>query len=79
MLALHALTIASFFGVYRSLRRRRYCDLFILSWLTIFPIIYYLVQFDYRYRYPILWVTGLLAADGIFHLVASARTAAQRD
>jgi hypothetical protein len=71
MLALHALTITSFFGVYCSLRRRRPSDFYILSWVVIFPLIYYLVQFDYRYRYPILWATWLLAADGILLAIAS--------
>ncbi len=30
--------------------------------LALFPLIYYIVQFEYRYRYPILWVTFLLGA-----------------
>ena len=31
-------------------------------WLCLYPIIYYLVQFEDRYRYPIMWVTFLLGA-----------------
>jgi hypothetical protein len=40
----------------------------ILSWLVcliclgLFPLIYYTVQYEYRYRYPILWVTFLLGS-----------------
>jgi hypothetical protein len=30
-------------------------------WLLLFPLIYYVIQFDLRYRFPILWVTLLLA------------------
>jgi hypothetical protein len=32
------------------------------SCLAFFPLIYYIVQFEYRYRYPILWITFLLGA-----------------
>jgi hypothetical protein len=32
------------------------------SCLTVYPLIYYIVQFEDRYRYPILWVTFLLGA-----------------
>jgi hypothetical protein len=31
-----------------------------MSCLTFFPLIYYAVEFEDRYRYPILWVTFLL-------------------
>ena len=31
-----------------------------MSCLTIFPLIYYVVEFEDRYRYPVLWVTFLL-------------------
>jgi len=33
-----------------------------ISCLTLFPIIYYFIEFDDRYRDPILWVTFLLGA-----------------
>jgi hypothetical protein len=33
-----------------------------MSCLTVFPLIYYVVQFEDRYRYPTLWVTFLLGA-----------------
>jgi hypothetical protein len=43
-------------------------------WLLFFPLIYYIIQFDPRYRFPILWVTLLLAgfliaelAKGVWH------------
>ena len=68
MLALHALTLASFLGLYLSLERRLVSAEFLLFWVAIFPLIYYFVQFEYRYRYPILWVTWLLAADSILRI-----------
>jgi hypothetical protein len=34
----------------------------VLSCLTVFPLIYYVVQFQDRYRYPIMWMTFLLGA-----------------
>ncbi|MFN8061304.1 MAG: hypothetical protein U0Q12_19240 [Vicinamibacterales bacterium] len=33
--------------------------------LLLFPIVYYLLQFEDRYRYPILWVTFLLAGHAL--------------
>ena len=33
-----------------------------LSCLTLYPLVYYIVAFDARYRYPIMWVTFLLGA-----------------
>jgi hypothetical protein len=65
MLALHALTVASFFGLYQSLKRRIFSATFLLLWIALFPLIYYLVQFEYRYRYPLLWTTCLLAAEAL--------------
>ena len=65
MLALHALTVASFFGLYQSLKRRILSATFLLLWIALFPLIYYVVQFEYRYRYPLLWTTCLLAAEAI--------------
>jgi hypothetical protein len=32
------------------------------SCLLLFPVIHYIVQFEYRYRDPILWITFLLGA-----------------
>lgn len=31
-------------------------------WLCLYPVIYYVVQFEDRYRYPIMWITFLLGA-----------------
>ncbi|HLH43852.1 MAG TPA: hypothetical protein VKV74_12745 [Bryobacteraceae bacterium] len=56
------LTLASFAGVWLSLRRRIAGAPFLAALLVIYPLVYYVVQFDHRYRYPILWATWLAAA-----------------
>jgi hypothetical protein len=33
-----------------------------MSCLTLYPLVYYILQFEDRYRYPIMWVTFLLGA-----------------
>ena len=33
-----------------------------MSCLTLYPLVYYILQFDDRYRYPVMWVTFLLGA-----------------
>ncbi len=60
--ALHAMTLASAAGL--VLARRRVPGAFgvFTLWLALFPPVYYLVQFEERYRYPILWITWILAA-----------------
>jgi len=69
MLSRHILTLASFVGLYLCLKRRRTASgAFLLAWVALFPLVYYLAQFDYRYRYPIFWTTWLLAADSILPL-----------
>ena len=57
-----ALTLASFAGVWLSLRCRIAGAPFLAALLVIYPLVYYIVQFDHRYRYPILWATWLAAA-----------------
>jgi hypothetical protein len=57
-----------------------------MSCLTLYPLVYYILQFEDRYRYPIMWVTFLLGAlpittymmRGFWHaLYARERSAAQ--
>jgi hypothetical protein len=61
-IALYLMTPLSVAGLFILYRRD------ILSWLVcliclgLFPLIYYTVQYEYRYRYPILWVTFLLGS-----------------
>ena len=61
-LIFQALTLASIGGLWLS-RKRRLPGLPVLGLLLgLFPLVYYVVQFDPRYRYPILWVTWIEAA-----------------
>ena len=73
MLALDVLTLLSFAGLYlylkRGLKRGPVGGPFILLWIALYPLIYYAIQFEFRYRYPILWTTWLLAAWAIVELI----------
>jgi hypothetical protein len=61
-IAIYLMTLLSVAGLFMLYRRD------ILSWLVclvclgLFPLIYYAVQYEYRYRYPILWITFLLGS-----------------
>lgn len=57
-----ALTLTSFAGVWLSVRRCIAGAPFLAALLVLYPLVYYIVQFDHRYRYPILWATWLPAA-----------------
>ena len=56
-LAIYAMTILSVFGLVRLTRTNRTAGIVLLSWLLFFPLIYYVVLYTDRYRYPILWIT----------------------
>jgi hypothetical protein len=62
MLASHALTLASLGGLLLWFRRIPQTFGVVALWLVSFPLIYYVLQFESRYRYPILWITWILAA-----------------
>jgi hypothetical protein len=59
---IYAMTILSLPGLFMLYRGDRRSAVVCISCLGLLPIIYYLVQYEYRYRYPILWVTFLLGA-----------------
>jgi len=60
-LATWCLTLGGIIGLFAMLEHHRWPALAIsVVWLT-YPLVYYLLQFDLRYRYPIEW-TFLLAA-----------------
>jgi hypothetical protein len=58
-------TILGLLGFCLCWRERRECRGLLASWLGLFPLIYYLVQFAPRYRYPILWILWLLSAHAV--------------
>ncbi|MCI0627902.1 MAG: hypothetical protein L0387_40670 [Acidobacteria bacterium] len=61
-LVLYSTTLLSISGLLWLLRKNRAGAVLCLLWLGCFPLIHYVVQFEDRYRTPILWITFLLAA-----------------
>ena len=61
-LAIYIMTFLSLGGLFILCRRDRKSAAVCTMCLVLFPLTYYIVQYDYRYRYPILWVTFLLGA-----------------
>jgi len=45
-----------------SLSKGRFERIGVPNMLGFIPLIYYTVEYEYRYRYPILWVTFLLGS-----------------
>jgi hypothetical protein len=66
-------TLLSIPGLVLLWRKTRPAAVICASLVLLYPPIYYLVQFDYRYRLPILWVSFFLAAVAIRHGVSLAR------
>jgi hypothetical protein len=56
------LTALSYIGLAVMFRNRRRAAWILASTLGLYPLIYYIVQFEARYRYPIYWATFLPAA-----------------
>jgi len=59
---IYLMTFLSIIGLWVTARRDIETARVCMIWLCLYPIIYYVVQFDERYRYPIMWVTFLLGA-----------------
>jgi hypothetical protein len=55
------ITLVSFAGLARLWRRNRVGAWLIGGALLVYPLMYYVIQFEPRYRDPIFWVTLLLA------------------
>jgi hypothetical protein len=66
MLAAHAITVLSMLGLFLSLKDRVRGASLLTLWAVLYPAAYYVVQFEVRYRYPILWITWLTAAYAVF-------------
>jgi hypothetical protein len=60
-------------GCYRFWKRSRATAAIVLVWLAVFPIPNYLVQVNYRYRYPIDWLLLLMGAFAVIDLVGNGR------
>jgi hypothetical protein len=59
---IYVMTLSSVFGLVILCQRDVKSAALIISCLMIFPLVYYVIQFEYRYRYPIMWITFLLGA-----------------
>jgi hypothetical protein len=59
--AIHAITVLSLFGLLAMSRGAVAPSLFFAGVLVVYPLLYYVVESNVRYRYPILWIS-LLAA-----------------
>ena len=64
-----AITLLSLWGCWRLLRDRRQVFWPMLAISVLYPPVYYLVRFDLRYRYTILWVSILAAGYGAARLI----------
>lgn len=60
-LAVWTVTLLSFVGLGFIARKNQTLTMLLLSAWICFPLVYYITQFDPRYRYPIFW-TSLLPA-----------------
>ena len=59
---IYLMTLLSVAGLVMLLRRDFKIAALCASCLAVFPLIYYFVQFQDRYRYPVMWLTFLLGA-----------------
>ena len=60
--SIYLMTFLSIVGLWVTARRDVKSATVCSIWLWVYPTIYYFVQFEDRYRYPIMWVTFLLGA-----------------
>jgi len=68
---IYLMTLLSINGLVILYRRDINSAVVCMSCLTLFPLIYYIIQFIDRYRYPIMWLTFLLGALPITHYARS--------
>ena len=76
-LVLTPLSAMAFYGLWVMVRRRQPLGFLLLGMWMAFPLVYYLVQTDTRYRYPIEWTFVLLGVFGL-HAAIARRAHAQR-
>ena len=61
-IAIYAMTLLSVVGLWILYQRDRKSAVVCITCLALFPLVHYVVQSSFRYRFPILWVTFLLGA-----------------
>jgi hypothetical protein len=64
-LLLALITLAAVFGGFRLYRQDRFLTTAFVSVLLAYSLIYYVVQSDARYIYPVSWIIYFLAADWV--------------
>jgi hypothetical protein len=62
-------TLFSIFGLIRLCQRNRQATWVLGGAMLVYPLIYYFVQFEPRYRDPILWMSLLLAGYGLTEIL----------
>lgn len=67
--AIWLITALSIPGLILMVRRREPTIPFMLAVLALYPLMYYVVVSDVRYRYPVLWIS-ILSAGYCVHLLA---------
>jgi hypothetical protein len=68
---IYVMTLLSISGVWILYRRNIKSAYVCMSCLILYPLVYYIVQFVDRYRYPILWLTFLLGSLPISRLLGT--------
>jgi hypothetical protein len=68
-LIIYLMTLLSIAGVWMLYRRDNKSAYICLSCLVLYPLVYYVMQFIDRYRYPILWLSFLLGSLAITNLL----------
>ena len=63
------LTALALYGLWLMLRRRLQLGSLVLAAWLAYPLVYYLVQTDTRYRYPIEWTFVLMGVFAVHHLL----------
>ena len=61
-IAVYPMTLLSVAGLWILCRRDKTSAMVCITCLALFPLVHYVVQSSFRYRFPILWVTFLLGA-----------------
>ena len=72
--AIRVITMLSLLGLVAMVRSAFAPCLFLAGALAVYPVLYYFVQSDVRYRYPIMWISLLAAGyllDALQHIAAS--------
>jgi hypothetical protein len=67
--AIWTVTGISIFGLALMVFRRQTVVVFVLAVLVVYPVMYYVVVSDVRYRYPVLWLSLLPAGYFICELM----------